>query len=244
MRPIRRGQSPQAGEFDPYQSARDHLRGRLGCYCSFCERRVEASLAVEHIEPKGHPDHAHKVGTWTNFLLACANCNATKGKVPVPLDELLLPDRDNTFVAFEYTEDGAVSVRAGLSEQQMVAAQKTLTMAGLDKEGYEFLDDNGKQVVVDRVSGRQEIWSSALVAREELEAEGLTPRRLSFVSRFAQASGGFSIWMKVFEGMPEVLATLIADHPGTAQSGCFDPATGAVVTPHPNAEGLAHGGKL
>lgn len=244
MRPVRRGVSPQEGDFDPYQSARNPLRGRIGGYCSFCERRVDAGLAVEHIEPKGHPDHAHKIGTWSNFLLACANCNATKGKEPVPLDEILLPDRDNTFVAYEYAEDGKVSVKAGLSEQRTVAAQKTLVMAGLDKEGYEFLDDNGKQVVVDRVSGRQEIWSSALDARAEVVAEGLTERRLRLVSRFAQASGGFSIWMKVFEEMPEVLAALIADHPGTVQSGCFNPATGAVISPHPNAEGLVHGGKL
>lgn len=244
MRPVKRGQSPQDGEFDPYQSARDHLRGRIGRYCSFCERRVDASLAVEHIQPKAHPDHAHRIGTWTNFLLACANCNATKGKDPIPLDEILLPDRDNTFVAFEYTADGAVSVRAGLSEQQTAAAQKTLEMAGLDKEGYEFLDDNGKQVVVDRVSGRQEIWSSALVAREEAEAAGLNERRLQLLSRFAQASGGFSIWMKVFEGMPEVLTKLVAGHPGTAQSGCFDPMTGAVISPHPNGDDFADGSKI
>lgn len=244
MRPVRRGVSTQATDFDPYGEARDPLRGRLGPYCSFCERRVDASLAVEHIQPKGLPAYAHLRGRWTNFLLACANCNATKGKNEFLLNEVLLPDRDNTFRAFVYTADGAISVRPGLDPAQDAAARRTLEMAGLDKEGYEFLDDNGKQVVVDRISKRKEAWSSALNVLEDVAESGLNARRLQALSDFAQASGCFSVWMAVFEGREDVRLRLIADHPGTGESGCFDLATGADVSPHPNDDLLADGSKI
>ncbi|MFK0209200.1 HNH endonuclease [Agrobacterium sp. NPDC090283] len=244
MRPVQRGASTQATDFDPYGDARDPLRGRLGPYCSFCERRVDASLAVEHIQPKGLPAYAHLKGRWTNFLLACANCNATKGTKDFLLSEVLLPDRDNTFHAFVYTADGAVSVRPGLSPAQEDAAQKTLEMVGLDKDGYEYLDDNGKQVVVDRISKRKEVWSAALNTCEDAAASGLNERRLKTLSDFAQASGCFSVWMTVFEGMNDVRVRLIEDHPGTVGSGCFDLATGAYISPHPNTDVLASGSKI
>lgn len=244
MRPIRRGPSTQAADFDPYGDARDPLRGRLGPYCSFCERRVDASLAVEHIQPKGLPAYAHLRGRWTNFLLACANCNATKGKSEFLIDEVLLPDRDNTFRAFVYTADGAVSVRPDLNPAQEAAALKTLEMAGLNKEGYEYLDDNGKQVVVDRISKRKEVWSAALNVREDAAENGLNARRLQALSDFAKASGCFSVWMTVFDGMADVRLRLVTDHPGTAESGCFDLATGADISPHPNADLLSDGSKI
>ncbi len=115
MRPVRRGASPRTTDFADYAQAKPELVSRLGSYCSYCERRIPTNLAVEHLQPKrgpsGHPDLA---GRWENFLLACVNCNSTKGDKPVVLADVLLPDRDNTFAAYTYTEDGKVSVVASL----------------------------------------------------------------------------------------------------------------------------------
>ena len=38
--------------FTQYQQARRYLIDNIGEYCSYCERKVAASLAVEHIIPK------------------------------------------------------------------------------------------------------------------------------------------------------------------------------------------------
>ena len=109
MRPIRRGHSPRMGDYADYAEARPDLVRRLGTYCSYCERPVLTMLAVEHIEPKGGPNGRPEIeGRWDNFLLACVNCNSTKGDTSVSLAHVLLPDRDNTFAAMVYTPDGKV----------------------------------------------------------------------------------------------------------------------------------------
>ena len=58
MRPVRRGDSPQTGDFDDYANAKKSLVSRLGLYCSYCERRVVTMLHVEHIQPKGLLEYA------------------------------------------------------------------------------------------------------------------------------------------------------------------------------------------
>lgn len=117
-------------------------------------------------------------------------------------------------------------------------------MVGLDKDGCEYLDDNGKQVVVDRTLKRKEVWSAALNLCEDATASGLNERRLKALSEFAQASGCFSVWMTVIGGMNDVRVRLIEDHPGTVGSGCFNPATGAYISPHPNTDALTSGSKI
>jgi uncharacterized protein (TIGR02646 family) len=246
MRPVCRGVSPQIQEFVPYGTAKEHLLGRLGNYCSFCERRVEVSLAVEHIQAKSIPAYAALEGTWTNFLLACANCNSSKSTKIVILADVLLPDRDNTFHAYEYLTDGTVVVRAGLTPPQAAAAAATLTLVGLDKGIHTALDDNDTQIVIDRVSKRLEVWLQASDTKKDLDAA--TPEAKAGVRnvalRLAKASGCFSIWMQVFAGDATFLASLIAAYPGTAASGCFDPATGASIAPHPNSDALLSGSKV
>src|SRR5690348_5769226 len=95
MRPVCRGAAPQAHDFDPYDAAKPYLVGRMGLYCSYCERRVVTQLAVEHIQPKKGPHgHPHLIGRWENYLLACVNCNSAKGDKNVVLADVFLPDRD------------------------------------------------------------------------------------------------------------------------------------------------------
>lgn len=50
MRPVERGSAPQA--YTKYEDAIGDLEERLGIYCSYCERRLPVSLAVEHVVPK------------------------------------------------------------------------------------------------------------------------------------------------------------------------------------------------
>lgn len=85
MRPLDKGAVPRAGDgairFGHYSDAHPHLVERLGDYCSYCERRLPASLAVEHVQPKSHVPELET--SWDNFLLACTNCNSVKGSKPV-----------------------------------------------------------------------------------------------------------------------------------------------------------------
>ncbi|TGO03282.1 hypothetical protein PN36_09260 [Candidatus Thiomargarita nelsonii] len=59
---VEKGRLPMDGQtkqYSEYQQARPDLIERLGEYCSFCEGRIAANLAVEHILPKSlHPQLA------------------------------------------------------------------------------------------------------------------------------------------------------------------------------------------
>lgn len=50
MRPVERGDAPRI--YRRYGDAIGDLEERLGTYCSYCERRLPVSLAVEHVVPK------------------------------------------------------------------------------------------------------------------------------------------------------------------------------------------------
>ena len=108
MRPIDRGGAPAT--YARYEDAKQDLVNRLGSYCSYCERRIATLLAVEHIQPKALPQYAHLEREWTNFLLSCVNCNSAKLTTPIELADYLLPDRDNTFLAYSYAITGMVEV--------------------------------------------------------------------------------------------------------------------------------------
>ncbi len=244
MRPVRRGTSPQVGPFDPYQNAKEPLLGRLGLYCSYCERRIQTNLAVEHIQPKGLPVTAHLDTEWTNFLLACVNCNSTKGHKPVVLDDVLLPDRDNTYLAYEYTIDGKIRVRDHLEGEIRDQAQSLLTLTGLDKNLYNVVDDNGRQIVVDRASKRIESMSMALEQVEEIRADPENDALRRSTARMAFADGLFSVWMTAFEGDADMQERLIEIFPGTRDSGCFGDIGSETVSPHPNPDALPCGGRI
>ena len=239
MRPIQRGTSPQTGDFGDYAYAKPELIGRLGAYCSYCERPIPTNLAVEHIQPKKGP-HGHPAleGRWENFLLACVNCNSTKRDKQVVLADVLLPVRDNTFAALTYTQDGKVSAATGLA-----AATATLRLVGLDKAISVVMDANGKQVAIDRVSQRMQAWLVAEESKADVDAEPASAGLRRQVVRTAVATGFFSIWMRVFSADSDMLCRLIDAFPGTQGSGCFNHTTGATVAPAPNPDGLADGGK-
>ena len=245
MRPIRRGTSPQAHDFDPYASAQPYLVSRLGMYCSYCERRICTNLAVEHIQPKALADFAHLEGTWSNYLLACVNCNSTKSAKRVGLHDTFLPDRDNTFVAFSYLEDGRVVPSAAAVDLGMRAmAEATLALTGLDKGDRGNLDENDKEVALDRASQRREAWLLALESKEAVRARPHLVELRDAAVRLALAYGFFSIWMTVFADDLDMRQRLIAAFSGTQASQCFDATTAQPVSPAPNPDRLVGGGKI
>lgn len=245
MRPVRRATSPIAGDFDHYSKAQPYLISRLGGYCSYCERRVATQLAVEHIQPKGLPAYVHLIGCWENYLLGCVNCNSTKKDKDVVLTDILLPDRDNTFVAFTYQPDGTVIPSAacaalGLNQK----AKDTLALTGLDKRISVAVDENGKQVAIDRVSQRMEVWAVAEEAKSDVDANPGNEAVRRGAIRTAKGYGFFSIWMTVFHNDQDMRNRLIDAFDGTRDSGCFAPVTAMPISPAPNPDALPGGGKL
>ncbi|HEX5753043.1 MAG TPA: HNH endonuclease [Archangium sp.] len=248
MRPVERGNSPQAHDYENYRDAFPGLVSRLGAYCTYCERRIPTMLAVEHIQPKGLPQYAALIGQWDNFLLGCVNCNSTKKDQDVSLEHVLLPDRDNTAAAFAYTSGGEVVPAHGLTAAQQQMAAHTLALCGLDKGPSEVTDENGRIVAIDRYAQRMEVWGQALTSKADL-AQSPTEGMRRMIVKLAQATGFFSIWMQVFDDDVQMRRMLIDGFtreghffgfPGTARS-CFDANT-RPVTPRP-ANGLAHGSK-
>ncbi|CAG9225669.1 HNH endonuclease [Paraburkholderia sabiae] len=244
MRPVMRGVSPQTTDFKSYDDAKHHLVSRLGSFCSYCERHIKTNLAVEHIQPKGLAAYAHLTGTWENFLLGCVNCNSTKGDKDILLADVFLPDRDNTSAAFDYLPDGKIAISNALSPVSQTKAENLLSAVGLDKPIVTYLDENGKQVALDRVAQRMEVWGIASEARNDVAAAPGNHTVRKLVVKLALAHGFFSIWMEVFAGDSDMRKRLIRAFPGTEASRCFDMATTALVRPGPNPDTLPHGGKI
>lgn len=243
MRPVRRGTSPQTGDFTDYADAKPNLISRLGSYCSYCERKIVTQLAVEHIQPKGLPAYFHQAGNWNNFLLACVNCNSTKKDKNVILADALLPDRDNTFFAFHYTPDGKVEPALEIDARLVKIAEHTLELTGLDKAINEVLDENGNLVAIDRVSQRMQAWLNATVARDFIINNPTNDAVRCLAVENAKLNGFFSIWMTVFHDDADMLNRLIDAFPGTRGSGCFD-ANGKPISPAPNPDLMPDGGKI
>ena len=239
MRPISKGISPIQSDYEDYRDAFPELMARIGPFCSYCERRINTNLAVEHIQPKDDNLYPELEGNWDNYLLACVNCNSTKGNKDVVLSDLLLPDRDNTFYAFEYTADGKVTVANELSAEQQHMAEALRVLVGLEKEIRTIHDQNGRIVATDRISQRMEVWSIALESKAELE-ETPTEGMRRQISRTAAGHGFFGVWMKVFEEDEDMRKRIIEGFRGTAQE-CFDARTNP-VTPRP-ANHLPSSGK-
>ncbi|MDX7992174.1 HNH endonuclease [Xenorhabdus littoralis] len=244
MRPIRRGNSPQLTDFDSYRDAQPELIGRLGSYCSYCERKIVTNLAVEHIQPKGGPDgHPALIGRWDNFLLACTNCNSIKKDKSVKLDNLLLPDRDNTFYAYQYTPDGKVLVSDRLKPDVSQFAEETLKLVGLDKPISNHTDSNGESVAIDRAAQRMEAWGLAEVAKSYIAADPDHIPLKEMAASLAEQTGFFSVWMTVFANDSDMKVRLIKAFKGTESSGCFELENGSSITPSPNRDSLPYGGK-
>lgn len=218
MRPIDRGSCPTEAAgipklFHKYQDARGDLITRIGEYCSFCETPLGVSLAVEHILPKSLYPHLER--DWDNFLLACTNCNSTKGNKNIVLADYYLPDRDNTFRAFIYLPGGIVRVDPNLEESEQEQALNTLKLTGLDRTPA-----NDPAMKDRRWLNRQKAWDLAERSLKNLKKND-TPFMREQIVETAKTRGFWSVWMTVFSEDTDMLKRFIHAFEGTCQS-CFN----------------------
>lgn len=224
MRPVIRGEEPQSEDGDDlvitdYKNARGELIERMGEYCSYCEMHLDSSLAVEHVQPK-KPDGAKEIIkerelSWDNFLLACTNCNSTKSNTDVRLGDYFWPDKDNTFLALSYSEGGIISPAQDLTAEEIIRAEQTIKLTGLDKRPL-----NNPQASDRRWKNRRETWDMACLSRQNLQACDVPAMRDQIVLT-ATGHAYWSIWMTVFKDDADMLRRLIKAFPGTCES-CFD----------------------
>ena len=193
MRPVDKGAAPDV--YNHYQDASGDLRGRLGDYCSYCERRIETNLAVEHIQPKSVVPML--CADWANFLLACTNCNSIKGDTPISLADYFWPDVDNTLLAFEYVPGGRIGAHPSLMPEVAVKAIATLQLIGLDR--YPGNGGRAPTTSDQRWLRRQEAWAKAERYRDILAGQDTVEVRALIVN-VATGRGEFSIWWTVFAG--------------------------------------------
>ena len=228
MRPVERGSRPldEHGKpkiYSDYSFARRDLIDRMGQYCSYCNQKLPASLAVEHIQPKNPvPDLKLE---WTNFLLACTNCNSTKGVTLINADDYIWPDLHNTHLAFKYNEDGTIEINETLSEQLIVKAENLLKLVGLQKYVDKATDSDR------RWKNRTETFSKAQTTLEifkSASAKGAEEEFIELISILAPDSGFFSVWMTVFADYPKVKKVLIESFKGTA-SNAFDENQNSII---------------
>ena len=193
MRPVDKGAAPAV--YDRYQDALADLRSRLGNYCSYCERRIETHLAVEHVQSKVQRTRLRL--SWANFLLSCVHCNSSKGKKHVALCDYFWPDRDNTLRAFEYEGGGLVRPHANLVAADRVRARNSIALTGLDK----LPGNTGRKPSHSdqRWVSRRETWQLAERSRADLASQDTVVVR-NLIIENAISRGMFSIWWTVFAG--------------------------------------------
>jgi uncharacterized protein (TIGR02646 family) len=240
MRPVLKGTAYLFTDGGNYSDAREGLAARIGLYCCYCERPLIHCIEIEHIQPKSvFPGLG---GFWINFLLACKNCNSTKGDKNPPLSDWLIPDRDNTFFAFQYLEDGIIEAKYSLAPQIKLKAEATLSLVGLNKKVEKTFDETNNLVALDRRNQRLEAWAKAQRYRDNWNQKQCAHFGHAIVD-LAVSTGFFSIWMAAFEGEPVIRKKLLNAFSGTALC-CFDALTTVPVSPHSNFDQLMDGGKV
>lgn len=227
MRPIDRGECPTENNgskkvYTKYDYARRDLIDRIGQYCSYCNQKLPASLAVEHVKPKSIVPSLEL--EWDNFLLACTNCNSTKGDKPIELDDYLWPDVHNTHLAFIYSSDGKVEVNPELEPALKVRAQNLLDLVGLQRYKDQPTDSDrrwkNRKTTFNKANEALELFNSA-------RANGFEEEFISLLGLWVTDNGFFSIWLDVFSGFPKVKNKIIQSFEGTALDA-FDTVANAV----------------
>jgi hypothetical protein len=178
--------------------------------------RLDASLAVEHVLPKKPEGVTEIIKSreldWENFLLACTNCNSTKGDNNITLEEFYWPDRDNTFRAFAYSKGGIINPSTVADNEK---ARRTIELTVLDKRPL-----NNQTASDRRWLSRREVWDIAERAKNRLSNCNHTEMREQIVAT-AIGHGYWSVWMTIFHDDIDMVHRLINAFPGTA-TDCFD----------------------
>lgn len=218
MRPVKRGDDP--GGYSEYGMAYRPLVGAVGRYCSFCEAPVKNGH-VEHVLPKDLYQHLEL--KWTNFLVACANCNSTKGVWPTPAlggrDAAFWPDVDNTARAYSYRKHLPPNADPALSATDQAKATALLQATGVERSPthprWSEKDD--------RWDLRMEAWDKALICHADLQSED-TPMHRKRIAEVAGGTGFWSVWRAVFDADTDMLDRINRAFKGTDPTS-FDPST-------------------
>ena len=194
-------------EYYPYGDAKQDLIEAIGSFCSYCEREgFSSSLDVEHIEDKKF--NYEKEFLWSNFLLACKNCNSIKRTKKIDFDNIILPHLNNTFSVFEYLESGLIKVKDDVDEVIKLKATELVNLIGLDRRPghckYSSKDHRWQE--------RKQAWELGARFRQKYID---TKCDIETIVVLALQGGFWSIWMKAFEEYPEVQKELINKFAGT-----------------------------
>ncbi len=212
MRPVNKGIAPQV--YLEYGSAQPDLIAAIGRYCSYCGRFIAEGIAVEHKRPrKRYP--AEQL-LWLNFLLACSNCNSSKGHGKTKLTKYLWPDTDNTLRAISYGPGGVVRASRAVSRRARRRTNSTIRLLGLDRH------PGGARPPTDRDYrwlDRRNQWDKAQLFRSQLGEYDTADQRNAVVQ--AARDGVFSIWWHVFSGDVDMRRRLRLAFPGT-DAASFD----------------------
>lgn len=215
MRPVNRGEPPE--KYEQFQDAIGDLEDRLGTYCSYCERRLPAGLAVEHVVPKSYDEDREL--DWSNFLLACGNCNSVKGKKITNDHDFVWPDRDNTLLGITYQDGGMLDVTEGLSEELKGKVKRLIDLVGLDRHPGQ--PRSKRPTDRDRrYMQREQVWRLAKRRHETLARMDCEDLR-SLICDLAVAEGFFSVWMLVFHDDTDMRKRFAVAFTGTSAE-CFD----------------------
>lgn len=190
MRPIDRREAPR--EYKKYQDAASDLVERIGEFCSYCEMPLSNAPEVEHILPQKH--HPELKTDWNNFLLACKSCNTNKSSVNFALEDICLPYRDNTFLAFTYYEGGILAVNPLLNKKKRQIATATMELVKLDR--YPGLKEPTAKDK--RYLKRSNAWNKAVETKNRLEQNPSQELEDTVVDLMCE-TGFWSVWMTVFE---------------------------------------------
>lgn len=221
MRPVNKDKTPvdtknNEIEFKNYERARRYLIDVIGEYCSYCERKLVASLAIEHVKPKS--TYKSLELSWSNFLLSCPNCNSTKGTEDVELNNYFWADIDNTYNIFSYDNSGSVKVSNSVTKVDLITkAHRSIQLVGLDKkppnEGTVKWEEASDRRFEHRIQAFIDAQNSAKdysTASQEIRIATLQYIKIIVVNQ-----GFWSIWMRAFENFPEVQKELIHAFIGT-----------------------------
>jgi uncharacterized protein (TIGR02646 family) len=233
MRPVTKTNKLSADgsplSFNDYKDAKPDLLKELGNYCSYCEREgYKSALHVEHVLPKSLPQYKQLETRWSNFLLACINCNAIKDDKNIDLSNTYLPHTDNLLTTIEITEGGVVKIKDNLPEEQLTKTRNFIDLTGIDRDpSHDLYSDND-----DRWETRMRVWDTACQFAADYKNELI---RLERIIDMAKYSGFWSVWFHAFSSYPEVKRKLIQHFPGT-DANSFDENLNPITRPQPNTD--------
>jgi hypothetical protein len=170
---------------------------------------------------------------WSNLLLACKYCNASKQATNVDRDrrsDWFWPDRDNTFRPFKYGEGGVLELAPGLTAEEKLRAGRLRSLVKLNRP-----DDTPAQQR--RWKARREAWQQICRARRAFDEviESEKPRLRGRIVDEAQALGFWSMWMTVFADDQDLRLQFICEFRGTA-TDCFDASGNPITAPRPGGD--------